>query len=195
MEIADSRKQSRISLTQTDARMAWRQRVARLGSLIQIAFAAFWFLRAPLATNWAYRLPIAIILAGCVITFGIWAERKTRGMTTVPTGVAAQRLGRQITIATILQLAASFILPEIVIVLGRPDLIIGSISVTIGILLLWLWMKLGTPVHLVAGALLIATPVFLASILSGSGLTASTGFLTGAVLVTGAFAGIESLLH
>ena len=42
------------------ARAGWRRRVARIGSLIQLAFAALWLARSTLATGWPGRLPIAL---------------------------------------------------------------------------------------------------------------------------------------
>ena len=44
------------------ARAAWRRRVARIGALIQRAFAALWLARGTLATGWPGRLPIALTL-------------------------------------------------------------------------------------------------------------------------------------
>src|SRR6266702_4348461 len=140
------------------ARAAWRRRVARIGSLIQLAFAALWLARGTLATEWPGRLPIAITLAAAAIAVGIWGAVTTRGLAPRPSGAAAHRLERAITIATAIQLAASCALPVIVSAAGRADLTVPTIAVTIGILLLWLRARLTTPGHLTAGILLIAVP-------------------------------------
>jgi hypothetical protein len=102
-------------------------------------------------------------------------------------------LGKAVTIATLAQLAASFGLPVAVAAAGRPDLIVGTVSVTIGILLLWLRARLGTPGHLVAGVLLVIVPAALAAALAGNALTAATGLATGAILLGSAIAGVRWL--
>jgi hypothetical protein len=176
-----------------DARVAWRRRVARVGSLIQVGFAALWLGRGTLATGWPARLPIALALVAAAVATGVWAEARTRGRAPRPTGPAARPLERAVTIATLVQLAASFALPLVVAVLGRPDLIVGTVSVTIGVLLLWLRASLGTPGHLVAGVLLIVVPVGLAAVLAGDALTAATGLATGVILLGSAIVGVRSL--
>jgi hypothetical protein len=177
-----------------NAKLLWKDRVARLGSLIQLGFAAFWLARGTWATEWALRLPAAAILATAVVAMGVWVERSTRSLVPPSRGFAAQQLGREITIATVLQLAASFALPEIVMVLGRPDLVVGSVSVTIGILLLWLYVELKTPRGWVSGLLLLVIPVGLAFFLQGDNLTAATGLIVGAILLSSASEGVLSLL-
>jgi hypothetical protein len=175
------------------ARLAWRRRVARIGSLLQLGFAALWLGRGTLATGWPGRVPIALAMVAAAVAIGVWAQARTRGLAPRPTGPAARPLERAVTIATLAQLAASFALPVVVSVLGRPDLIVGTVSVTIGILLLWLHARLGTPGHLVAGVLLIVVPVGLAAVLAGNALTAATGLATGAVLTGSAIVGVRSL--
>jgi len=177
----------------TDARLAWRRRVARIGSLIQVGFAALWLGRGTLATGWPARVPIALALVAAAAAIGVWGEARTRGLAPRPAGAAARRLERAVTIATVAQLAASFGLPVVVAAFGRPDLIVGTVSVSIGILLLWLRARLGTPGHLVAGVLLIVVPVGLAAALAGNALTAATGLATAAILLGSAVVGVRSL--
>jgi hypothetical protein len=102
-------------------------------------------------------------------------------------------LEREVTIASVLQLIASFLLPVVVSALGRPDLIVGSVGVTIGLLLLWFHARLGTFGHLTAGLLLLIVPVGLALVFTGNSLTAATGLAVGAVLVGVAMVGLNSL--
>lgn len=177
----------------TDGRAAWRRRVGRVGSLIQLGFAGLWLGRGTLATGWPARLPIALALVAATAAVGVWGEARTRGLAPRPTGPAARPLERAVTIATLVQLAASFALPVVVAALGRPDLIVGTVSVTIGILLLWLRKTLETPGHLVAGVLLIVVPVGLAAALAGNALTAATGLATGVILTGSAIVGVRSL--
>ena len=91
------------------------------------------------------------------------------------------------------QLAASCALAFLLSALGRADLTITTIAVTIGILLLWLWARLATPGHLAAGVLLIVVPGGLAFALTGSILTAAAGLATATILAGGALAGFRAL--
>jgi hypothetical protein len=181
------------ALSEPAARAAWRRRVARIGSLIQLAFAALWLARGTLATGWPGQLPIAITLTAAAVALGIWGAVITRGLAPRPRGPAAHRLERSITIATAAQLAASCALPFLVAAAGRPDLTVPAIAITIGILLLWLRATLATPGHLLAGILLIVVPGSLAFALTGSTLTAAAGLATAAILVGGALAGFRAL--
>lgn len=190
--LAETTRPARLSPA-IDARLAWRRRVARIGSLIQLGFAALWLGRGTLATGWPARAPIALALVAAAVAIGVWGETTTRGLAPRPTGPAARPLERAVTIATVVQLAASFGLPVVLTALGRPDLIVGTVSVTIGMLLLWLGTRLGTAGHLVAGVLLIVVPVGLAAALAGSALTAATGLATGVILVGSAIVGMRSL--
>jgi hypothetical protein len=176
-----------------DARAAWRRRVARIGSLIQLAFAALWFARGTLATGWPGRLPIAVVLAAGAVAVGVWGAAATRGLGPRPRGRAARRLERAITTATVAQLAASAALPVIVSAAGRPDLIVTTVAITIGVLLLWLWSRLRTPGHLAAGILLIAVPGGLALALTGNTLTAAAGLATATILTASAITGFRAL--
>ena len=175
------------------ARTAWRRRVARVGSLIQLAFAALWLARGTLATGWPGQFPIAITLAAGTVAVGIWGAVTTRGLAPRPRGPEARRLERSITIATVVQLAASCALPVIVSAAGRADLTVSTVAVTIGLLLLWLRARLATPGHLIAGILLIAVPGALALTLTGSKLTATAGLVTAAILVGSAITGFHAL--
>jgi hypothetical protein len=175
------------------ARVAWRRRVARIGSLIQLAFAALWLARGTLATGWPGQLPIAVTLAAGAVAVGIWGAVTTRGLASRPRGPAAHRLEVAITTATVLQLAVSCALPVIVSAAGRADLTVATVAVTIGILLLWLRATLATPGHLTAGILLIAVPGALALTLTGGALTATAGLATAAILIGSAITGFRAL--
>ncbi len=175
------------------ARAAWRRRVARIGPEIQIAFAALWFARGTLATAWAGRLPIGLALAAAAVAAGIWGATATRGLAPRPRDPAARRLERAITIATVIQLAASGALPVIAAAAGRSDLTVTTVAVTIGMLLLWLWARLRTPSHLAAGILLIAVPGGLALALAGNTLTAAAGLATAVILTASAITSFRAL--
>jgi hypothetical protein len=182
-----------VAGSEAAARAAWRRRVARIGSDIQLAFAILWIIRGTLATGWPGRLPLALVLATGTAALAIRGTIATRGLAPRPRGPAAHHLERAITIATAAQLAASCILPVIVTAAGRPDLTITTVAITIGILLLWLRARLATPGHLAAGILLIAVPSTLALILAGSPLTAAAGLATAAILTASAITGFRAL--
>lgn len=177
------------------ARIAWRRRVSRIGSLIQLAFAALWFGRGMLATGFPGRVAVALGLVVATMGLGVWWGLATRGLAPRPRDREARRLERSITVATIIQLAASVALPFVVIAAGRPDLIVPTVAVTIALLLLWLRAELGTPGHLVAGLLLVVVPAGLAMALSGNPLTATAGLVTGAILLGSGAVGMYSLRH
>lgn len=177
----------------SDAHAAWRRRVARVGSEIQLAFAALWFVRGALAAAWPGRLQVAVALAAGAVAVGVWGAAVTRGLAPRPHSPAARRLERAITIATVAQLAASCALPIIVSAAGRPDLTVTTIAVTIGMLLLWLWTTLRTPGHLTAGILLIVVPCGLALALADNALTAAAGFSTAIILTASAITGFRAL--
>ncbi len=178
-----------------DTKLAWRRRVSRIGSLIQLGFAALWLGRGTLATGLPGRLPLGLVLVAGAVALGVWGEARTRGLAPRPSDPAARQLERAVTVATVLQLGASFGLPFVVIALGRPDLVVGTVSVTIGMLLLWLRATLRTPGHLVAGVLLLVVPVGLALALAGNALTAASGLAVAAVLVGSAVVGLGSLCY
>src|SRR6266508_6613795 len=110
----------------TAARVAWRRRVARVGSLIQLGFAALWLGRGTLASGWPARAPIALALVAAAVSIGVWGERRTRGLAPRPAGPAARPLERAVTIATLAQLAASFGLPLVVAALGLAAALAGN---------------------------------------------------------------------
>jgi hypothetical protein len=175
------------------ARAAWRRRVARVGSLIQLAFAALWFARGALATGWHWQIPAACVLVAGAAAVGIRGAHATRGLAPRPRGPAARHLERAITIATAAQLAASCALPILLSVAGRPDLTVAAVAITIGVLLLWLWARLRTPGHLLAGSLLIVFPAGLALFLTGNTLTAVTALTTAVILTCSAVTGFRAL--
>jgi len=189
--------EARTRLTTPDdtaqARAAWKRLVARNGSLFQLAFAALWLARGTIAAGWPSRLAIAAVLAASACGLAAWGVATTQGLAPRPRGPAARKLDRDITIATIAQLAVSCALPLLLAALGRPDLTVAAISVTIGMLLLWLRAQLGTTGHLAAGILLIVVPITLAVALTGSALTAAAGLVTGAILAGSAIAGFRWL--
>ena len=101
--------------------VAWSRRVRRVGGFIQLAFAALWLVRGGLNVH----QPAGIALAGAfsvmvlaVLAYGI---RVTAGTGARPSGQEAKRIERSVTIATIIELVAAFVLPVIVIAAGHSD--------------------------------------------------------------------------
>jgi hypothetical protein len=174
---------------------AWSRRARRIGGFIQTAFAAFWLARASLAAGG--RAGDVLIAASGVAVIGVvtYAIRTTAGTAPRPAGPQASRIGRSVTVATVIQLAASFLLPVIVIAAGHPGWVLPSIVITIGPLLLWLDHLVDIPRLRPVGWALIAGPVILVATMSGPALAVTTGLAAGVVLLGTAAAGFRDLAN
>jgi hypothetical protein len=176
-----------------DARAAWSLRVRRVGGFIQAGFAAFWLIRGGLALGGSAGPILAAVLGVAAIAAFGYGIRATAGTAPRPKGAAAHRIERAITVATIIQLVASFVAPALVIAVGQPEWVLPSIAITIGPLLLWLDQRVGIPRLRPVGATLIIGPVLLAATLSGTVLVVTTGITAGALLLVTAVAGFRDL--
>jgi len=172
---------------------AWSRRVRRIGGLIQAAFAAFWLARASLAIGG--RTGDILLAASAVAVIGVfaYAVKATAGTAPRPAGAEARRIERSVTVATVLELAAAFVLPVIVIAAGRSDWVLPSIVITIGPLLLYLDHLVHIPRYRAAGWALTAGPVVLVATMSGSSLAVTTGLAAGVILLGTAAAGFHDL--
>ncbi len=172
---------------------AWSRRVRRSGGFIQAAVAAFWLGRASLAIGG--RAGDILLAASAVAVTGVFAYalRVTAGTAPRPAGPHARRIERSVTAATVIELAAAFILPVIVIAAGRPDWVLPSIVITFGPLLLYLDHLVHIPRYRPAGWALTAGPVILIATMSGSALAVTTGIAAGVILLGTAAAGFHDL--
>jgi hypothetical protein len=172
---------------------AWSRRVRRIGGFIQAAFAAFWLARASLAIGG--RAGDILIAASGVAVIGVFAYaiKVTAGTAPRPSGPQARRIERSVTVATVIELAAAFILPVIVIAAGHSDWVLPSIVITIGPLLLYLDHLVHIPRYRPIGWALTAGPVILVATMSGKSLAVTTGLAAGAVLLGTAVAGFHDL--
>ena len=172
---------------------AWSRRVRRVGGLIQVAFAAFWLGRASLTIG-GLAGDVLIAASGIAVIGVSWyAIKTTAGTAPRPVGPEARRIERSVTIATILELVAAFVLPVVVIAAGHSDWVLPSIVITIGPLLLWLDHLVHIPRYRPVGWALIVGPVILAATMSGSALAVTTGLAAGVVLLGTAAAGFHDL--
>jgi len=181
------------STTVGTARRAWRRRVLRVGGIIQGCFAVFWLVRGGLAVGDQLGTALAAVLGGGALVALVLGIRATAGLAPRPNGADAKRLERSITIATIIELVAAFVLPAIVIAAGRSDLTLPSIAITIGPLLLWIDHVLHSTRYRVVGWALTIGPVLLAMALSGTALVVTTGLTAGALLLFSAVSGFSHL--
>ena len=172
---------------------AWSRRVRRIGGLIQAAFAAFWLARASLAIGGRTGDILLAVSGVAVIGAFAYAIKVTAGTAPRPAGPEARRIERSVTIATILELAAAFVLPVIVIAAGHSDWVLPSIVITIGPLLLYLDHLVHIPRYRVVGWALTAGPVILVATMSGSALAVTTGIAAGVILLGTAAAGFHDL--
>jgi len=172
---------------------AWSRRVRRIGGFIQAAFAALWLARASLAIGG--RTGDILIAASGVAVIGVFAYAitVTAGTAPRPAGPQARRIERSVTIATVIELVAAFVLPVIVIVAGHSDWVLPSVVITIGPLLLYLDHLVHIPRYRPVGWALTAGPVILVATMSGSALAVTTGIAAGVILLGTAAAGFHDL--
>jgi quercetin dioxygenase-like cupin family protein len=172
---------------------AWSRRVRRIGGFIQTAFAALWLVRASLAIGG--RAEDVLVAASAVAVTGVlaYAIKATAGTAPRPHGQQASRIGRSVTVATVIELAAAFGLPVVVTAAGHPGWVLPSIVITIGPLLLWLDHLVHIPRYRPAGWALTAGPVILAATMSGPALAVTTGIAAGVLLLGTAAAGFRDL--
>jgi hypothetical protein len=180
-------------LTDLTPTAAWSRRVRRIGGFIQAAFAALWLVRASLAIGGRVGDVLIAASAAAVVGAYAYAIRVTAGIAPRPAGPQARRIERSVTIATIIELIAAFVLPVIVTAAGRPGWVLPSIVITIGPLLLWLDQAVSIPRYRLVGWALTAGPVVLVATLSGPALAITTGIAAGVLLLGTALAGFRDL--
>ncbi len=172
---------------------AWSRRVRRIGGFIQAAFAALWLARASLAIGGPAGDVLLAVSGAAVIGVFTYAIRVTAGTAPRPAGPEARRIERSVTLATIIELVAAFVLPVIVIAMGHSDWVLPSIVITIGPLLLYLDHLVDIPRYRPVGWTLTAGPVILVATMSGSALAITTGLGAGVLLLATAAAGFHDL--
>ena len=179
--------------TELSPQVAWSQRVRKVGGFIQLAFAAFWLVRGALSITGITGTALAA--AGIVLSVVVlgYAIRVTAGIGGRPTSAAAKRIERSVSIATVIELVASFAFPVIVIAAGHSDWVLPSIAITIGPLLLWLDHVVDVPRFRPVGWALTVVPFILVAAMSGSALAATTGLGAGVLLLATATAGFRDL--
>ena len=183
-----------LTTSQADtARRAWSRRVLRVGGLIQAGFAGFWLVRGSLAIGGLPGTLLGAALLALSIAAIVYGVVATAGLTPRPRDRDGRRIEREVTVASVIQLVASFVAPFAVIALGHPDLVVPSIAVTIGPLLLWLDYRLDIPRFRLVGWALTVAPVVVALVVSGSALSAVVGLGAGALLLATALTGFRQL--
>ena len=172
---------------------AWSRRVRRIGGFIQAAFAAFWLGRASLAIGGRAGDVLLAVSAVAVIGVVSYAVKVTAGLAPRPSGPEARRIERSVTVATVIELVAAFVLPVIVIAAGHSDWVLPSVVITIGPLLLYLDHLVHIPRYRPVGWALTAGPIILVATMSGSSLAVTTGIAAGVILLGTAAAGFHDL--
>lgn len=150
-------------------------------------------MRGSLNIRGAVGITLAIASAAVTAAVVVYGIRLTVGAAARPISPEAKRIESAVTIATVVQLVASFAAPAIVVAAGHSDWLLPSIAVTIGPLLLWLDHRVDIPRYRPAGWALIVGPIVLVALLSGTALAATTGLAAGAVLLGIATAGFHDL--
>jgi hypothetical protein len=180
-------------LTDLTPTAAWSRRVRRIGGFIQVAFAALWLIRASLAIGGLAGDALIAVSGAAVVGAYAYAIRVTAGVAPRPSGPEARRIERSVTIATIIELVAAFVLPVVVTAAGHPGWVLPSIVITLGPLLLWLDHVVVVPRFRLVGWALTAGPVVLVATLSGPALAITTGIAAGVLLLGTALAGFRDL--
>ena len=181
------------SISEEMAVTAWSRRVRRVGGFIQVAFAAFWLIRGSLTLPGTVGVALALTSSAVVLAVVSYGVRVTGGKAPRPTSPEGRHIERAVTIATVIQLAASFAVPVAVIAAGDPDWVLPSIAITIGPLLLWLDHRVHIPRYRPVGWALIIGPIALGLTMSGPSLAATTGITAGALLLGTATLGFHDL--
>ena len=172
---------------------AWSRRVRRVGGLIQVAFAALWLVRGSLVIGGVVSGVLIVASAVAVIGVLSYAIKVTAGTAPRPRSREGKRIERDITVATVIELAAAFALPLLVSAAGHSDWVLPSIAITIGPLLLYLDHRVHIPRYRPVGWLLTIGPVVLVATMSGTPLVATTGIASGVLLLGTAAAGFHDL--
>lgn len=172
---------------------AWRRRILKVGGFIQLAFAAFWLVRGSLNIHGTVGTLLAALSVVLVVGVMTYAIRASAGIGGRPTRREAKRIERSVTIATVVELVASFGFPAVVIAVGQSDWVLPSIAITIGPLLLWLDHLVHIPRYRLVGWVLTAGPFILVATMSGNALAAVTGITAGVLLLGTATAGFHQL--
>jgi hypothetical protein len=178
---------------QPGATTAWSLRVRRVGGLIQTAFAAFWLVRGSVVIGGAVSAALIVVFGVAVILVIAYAKRVTAGMAPRPRSPEGKQIERSVTVATVVELIAAFILPVLVSASGHSDWVLPSIAITIGPLLLYLGHLVQIPRYRPVGWVLTIGPVILVAVMSGTPLIATTGIAAGIILLGTAVAGLHDL--
>ncbi|MGO9488646.1 MAG: hypothetical protein ACLQBB_06425 [Solirubrobacteraceae bacterium] len=172
---------------------AWSRRVRRVGGMIQAAFAGFWLVRGSIVIGAPAATLLVAVFGVAVVGVFVYALTATAGTAPRPSDPEAKRIERAVTVATVIEFAAAFVLPVIVIAAGHSDWVLPSIAITIGPLLLYLDHLVDIPRYRPVGWALTLGPVILVATLSGTALIAATGIGSGLLLLWTAFAGFREL--
>lgn len=179
--------------TELSPTVAWSRRVRRVGGFIQVAFAALWLVRGGFNLHGSFGTLLVGVFGVMTLVVLAYGVRVTAGTGSRPHGPEAKRIERSVTISTVIELVAAFVLPVIVIAAGHSDWVLPSIAITIGPLLLWLDHLVHIPRYRPVGWTLIVGPIVLVAAMSGTALAATTGIAAGLLLLATAAAGFHDL--
>jgi hypothetical protein len=169
----------------------WRQRVLLVGGGFQVVFGAWWLVRAlaPLTSALvAFVLGVLIVLGAAAVTTSLLSSAPR------PRGTEARRIERRLSLATLVQLAASVLVPWGLGALGWQRLSIPFVMATIALLLVWIHHEVAAPFQATAGVLLLVLAVADVA-LSGKAQSVVAGLGSASVLLTCASLGYHWLEH
>ena len=155
--------------------------------------SAFWLVRGSHAIGGAVGAVLIAVSGVAVLATFLYALRFTSGTAPRSHSADGKRIERYVTVATVAEFVAAFVLPLLVSAAGHSDWVLPSIAITIGPLLLYLDRLVEIPRYRPVGWALTVGPVILVATLSGTALVATTGIAAGALLLATAFAGFHDL--
>ena len=151
----------------------------RIGAAFAAVFGTLWLVQG--IAPWGGPLALAGILPGLATAVLLYRTRHTTPPR--PTDAGTRSAERFVTRATLLQIGVSLVGAFLVQVLLGAELILPFIVLTVGLLLLALYLPFRRPHLLVAGAVLTVLPLLTGPLLDGADRAVTTGLVGGAVLL------------
>ena len=176
-----------------EALTLWSRRVRRIGGFVQLGWAGLWLCLVSLELSNIVGISLGVWFGVMTVGAIAYGTVTTAGRALRPTSSEARRLGRDLGIATLVQISASVVAPVFVIATDRADWALPAMVLTVGPLLLWLDHRVHIPRYRPVGWALVLGPVVAAATLSGPSLTFLTGTVAGLLLLGTALAGFHDL--
>ncbi len=171
-----------------------RPLLRRNAAVIQGTFATLWAVRFALVTGaWLESAAVALVAVGA----SVLAFRDTRGLQarTAFRTAAGRRFLRPVTIATVVQILASILLPMAVGMLGGEGLVMPTVALTISTFLIWFARPLALPAVAWVGGAWTVVAISLPLGASGATMVAATCAVASAALLVSTWCTARAATH